>query len=150
MKYPAFLILPSIEDYRKYYETKYCKKPIITFDGIPVYFSKSKFDHAFFESSKRNKIKDKFSTIRAQRMTWIAKTLTHPNAVLYQGWDKKRRRYDPRWRVNVVFDDYVVVLKITVTKENKLKGEFRTAYKAENSIGKIKASPKWHKDLVLK
>lgn len=150
MNLADLLKLSSIEDYRNYYETNYCKTPLFTFDGIPVYFSKSKFEHAFFKSSRRNKIKDRFSTTRAERMTWISATLTNPKADLYQGWDKKRKRYDPRGRVNIVFEDYVVVLKITITKQNQLKGEFRTAYKAENSIDKIKKSPKWKKQLIIK
>ncbi len=32
----------------------------VTFDGIKVFFSKDKFDHAFFESTKRNGVKDTF------------------------------------------------------------------------------------------
>lgn len=146
---PKLLHLQTIEDYRKYYAQKYCKKPIITFDGIPVYFSKSKFDHAFFESSRRDKNKDQFSLTRAKRIDWIEATLTNPKANLYQGWDKKRKRYDPRWRVNVIYEDYVVVLQIRIKKSGFLKAEFRTAYVADNSIDKIRKFPEWKKELLI-
>ncbi|MBN2412622.1 hypothetical protein JXQ31_13110 [candidate division KSB1 bacterium] len=148
MSYPDLLILPSIDDYRKYYEDNYCRAPILTFDNIPVYFSKYRFKHAFFESSKRNNIKDLFSIIRAERIDWIKATLTNPDAKLYQGWNKKKHLYDPYWRVNVVYGDFVVIIKMGYKKNGKLKAEFRTAYNADNSIIKIQSSPKWDRSLL--
>lgn len=143
MASPPLLSLKSIREYREYYEKKYCTKPVLTFDGIPVYFSKSKFNHAFFESSRRNNVKDIFSKTRAERMDWIEATLKNPQAKLYQGWDKHKGKYDPRWRVSVVYGNYVVVIQIRAKKEGKLKAEFRTAYLADNSIGRIRKSPGW-------
>ncbi len=65
---PDFLELKTLYEYKTYYEENYCKRPIITFDKIPVYFGKDRFEHAFFESSDRRGAKDIFSKIRAKRM----------------------------------------------------------------------------------
>lgn len=145
MAVPPLLSLKSVREYREYYEKKYCKGPTVTFDGIPVYFSKSKFNHAFFESSRRNNVKDVFSKTRAERMDWIEATLQNPAAKLYQGWDKKKGKYDPRWRVCVVYGNFVVVIQIRTKKDGNLKAEFRTAYVADKSIGRIRKSPVWKK-----
>jgi hypothetical protein len=40
MEYPAALNFSTIEEYRQHYEEEYCQNPVITFDGIPVYFKK--------------------------------------------------------------------------------------------------------------
>ncbi len=79
-------------------------------DEIRVYFKHSSFFHAFFESTHRNGIKDRFSPIRAERINWIKATLSHPLASLLQGWDNKRKCHLPDRRVEVVYEDFVVVL----------------------------------------
>ena len=142
MSYPDLLILPSIEDYRKYYEDNYCRVPIITFDNIPVYFSKNRFTHAFFESSKKDKIKDTFSIKRAQRINWIKTTLQDKNALLFVGWDNKKKCYDYYRRVVVVLGNYVVIIRF-----NKFKNAafFVTAYVADHkrTLSMIMKSPIW-------
>ncbi|MBP7279298.1 MAG: hypothetical protein KBA11_07790 [Sedimentibacter sp.] len=144
MSFPPLLDYTTIAEYKTHFENYFCKKPIITFDGIPIYFNINIFSHSFYESSLKDSNKDVFSSIRAQRMNWIKETLENSNADLYQGWDKKLKRYIPSRRVAVVYIDYVVVVEIILKKDGKLKGKFITAYKAENSIQKIRNSPKWN------
>jgi len=150
MNLPSLVYYHTVSQYRKHYESLYCSKPILTFDKIPVWFKKSSFRHAFFESSHRDDKKDKFSPVRSQRIDWIKATLQNSGAMLYCGWDKAKRRYDPRWRVSVVYDDYVVVIQLRLKQDGSLKAEFRTAYVADNSIAKIRNSPKWTIEMFQK
>ena len=144
MHFPPLLRVATIEEYRAHYEREYCREPLLTFDGIPVWFSKSRFHHAFYESSRRDGRKDTFSRARAERMAWIMATLKDPCAELYQGWLARRRRYEPRRRVAVVCDDYVVVIALGRRRDGQVKGEFVTAFQASSdSIKKIRRSPRW-------
>ena len=145
-----FLELDTIEDYRKYYEENYCKKPLLTFDDIPVYFAKNRFNHAFYESSDRRGAKDIFSTTRAKRMGWIKIILSSKKAIILQGWDRKKKKYDPCMRVAYEYEQFVVVIRISLKKNGTLKGNFITCYQADNSFEKIKESPLWNKEKCLK
>lgn len=146
---PGLLILETETEYLEYFRKEYCRNRIITFDGIRVYFRENRFFHAFYESTNRDGRKDQFSKIRAQRMEWIRATLENANSDLYQGWDKHKRRYDPGRRVCVVYEDFVVILQMRLKANGELKAEFVTCYQADNSIGKIKRSPKWLKENCL-
>jgi len=141
---PCLVEYETEAEYRDYYKRSYCSGVVTTFDGIVVYFRANKFDHAFYESSARDGRKDQFSFARAQRLDWIKATLEHPEADLYMGWDKWKRNYDPGRRVSVIYEDFVVVIEIRQTKAGKLKGDFVTCYKADNSIVKIRSSPEWN------
>jgi hypothetical protein len=143
MALPPLLVCKSEAEYLAEYDRTYCRGTVMTFDNIRVYFDRDKFRHAFYESSKRDGIKDRFSPIRAQRMGWIESTLICPDAELYMGWDKIKRRYDASNRVSVVYEDFVVVIRLCHKEIGVLKGEFVTCYQADNSIGKIIKSPKW-------
>ena len=99
MGYPPLLHLQSEEAYRAHFEAVYCRGPIQTFDGIHVRYRKKKFEHCCFESSRRDGVKDQFSPSRARRLNWIKVALEDPDSERYQGWDKKRKRYDDRRRV---------------------------------------------------
>ena len=145
---PPLVRYSSVQAYREHYERIYCKTPLITFDNIPVWFPKSQFNHAFFESSRRNKIKDCFSAERSHRINWIKTTLQNPNAELYCGWDKSKKRHNPTRRVCVIYDNYVVVIQLAKTRDGTLKGEFKTAFVADNSIGKIRNSPQWDISMI--
>ncbi|MCK5607442.1 hypothetical protein KAR91_36495 [Candidatus Pacearchaeota archaeon] len=145
---PPLVKYSSVKDYRKHYKRIYCKTPLVTFDNITVWFPKSLFNHAFSESSRRNKTKDCFSPDRSQRIDWIKLTLQHPDAELYCGWDKYKKRYDPTRRVSVVYGNYAVIIQLTKKHDGTLKGEFKTAYVADNSIEKIRNSPKWNISLI--
>ena len=117
------------------------KHAVNTFDGFAVRFRKGRFNHCFFESSNRNGVKDKFSKKRAERIDWIKAALEDPNAELYMGWDKKKKRDDKRHRVALVVNDYVVVIRL----HNNKKAQFVTAYVADSlsTLNKIKRNPKW-------
>jgi len=140
---PDLLQLSSEAHYKAYFEAKYCSGPIMTFDGIPVFFSKSKFGHAFFESTRRGGVKDLFSTARAERMNWIEYALQEVTATRHQGWNSQERKYDPTRQVTVVVGDFVVIIRMIMKRDGSLKAEFVTCYQADNSIGKIRMSPLW-------
>ncbi len=136
---PPAIIYSTENEYRAHFNRVYCKGPIKTFDSIDVFFKRSDFDHAFYESSKRNKVKDQFSHPRAQRIDWIMATLQNPMAELYCGWDNKKKKSCPKRRVAVVYEEYVVVIRLI----NMRRGQFVTAYLADNSIQKIRRNPTW-------
>ena len=142
---PPRVVYATIEEYRQHFERVYCHRPITTFDGIPVQFRKSDFEHCMYESSKRDSNKDRFSAERSQRVDWIRETLTNPKAELYQGWDKRKKKRDPGSRVAVVYEEFVVVIRIYSDGTGGTRGRFVTAYLADNSIRKIRAMPRWVK-----
>jgi hypothetical protein len=139
--YPPLVRYKNIGEYRTHYERIYCRGTITTFDGIAVRFRKSRFDHCFYESTKKNKVKDRFSMQRAERIDWIKTALKDPNAELHVGWDGKSKRYDPNRRVALVVDDFIVVIRLS----SKKTAQFVTAFVADspNTLAKIKGSPKW-------
>lgn len=147
---PPLLTLATEADYRRHFEATYCRGVIATHDGIRVYFKKDDFDHAFFESTFRNGVKDTtLSQVRAKRMDWIMATLADPTADRFQGWDKKNGHYSPTRCVSVVFGDFVVVIRLAKKADGTLKANFVTCYEANNSIGKIRHSPLWNKEDCL-
>ncbi len=148
MPYPSLLGLSGEAQYRAHFETTYCAGPVFTFDGVEVRFRRSDFDHCCFESSRRDRSKDRFSRSRAERLDWIGAALRDPNAELFIGWDRNRKRYDPNRRVAVVMQNYVVVIAITGPN----RADFVTAYLAEtqsqkparpSTLDRIRSSPKW-------
>lgn len=143
MALPPLVSYPTVAEYREHYERVYCRGNIHTFDGIRVFFGAGKFGHMFYESSARDGRKDVFSPVRAQRIDWIKSTLEHPNADLFEGWDKGLRKYDASRRVAVVYEDFVVVVAMGLKLNRSLKANFVTCYQADNSIGKIRKSPVW-------
>lgn len=128
-------------EYRSHFDATYCRGTLPTFDGYTVRFRKSDFDHCFFESSKRNGIKDTFSTARAERVDWIAATLADQTAQLKAGWDAQSRSYNHRRRVALVRGNYVVVIALTGPK----MATFVTAYVVDTpaSLQKLRAAPSW-------
>ncbi|MBN2427892.1 MAG: hypothetical protein JXK94_06130 [Deltaproteobacteria bacterium] len=143
MALPPLVFYATVSEYRSHYLNAYCRAKIQTFDGIRVYFSPDRFGHAFYESTSRDGFKDAFSQERAQRMDWIRATLESPDAVLFQGWDKKARQYDGTRRVAVVYEDFVVVVQMRIDKRDRLKANFVTCYQADNSIHRVGQSPNW-------
>ena len=146
---PPLLQLATQAEYRQHFEVTCCQANVTTHDAIRVYFKKQDFDHAFFESTARNGVKDQFSLARAERMYWIAATLSDPTAVRFQGWDGKKHKYNPTRCVSVVHGDFVVVLSLSKKVDGTLKANFVTCYDANNSIGKIRQSPLWNKQDCL-
>jgi len=143
MAFPPLVHYATATEYRTHYVQVYCRGNILTFDGIRVHFAPGNFDHVFYESTARNGIKDAFSPTRAQRIDWIKETLEHPTAALFEGWDKTSHQYDPARRVAVVYEDFVVVVAMSLKLNGSLKANFVTCYQADNSIGKIRTSPVW-------
>ena len=147
MPYPPLLNHNTPAEYRTHFENIYCRGPITTFDGIGVRFRGSDFNHCFFESTQHDGNKDAFSIQRAERMDWIKAALQDENADLYQGWDKRRKRYGRTRRVALVQTNYVVV--IAITRQNM--ADFTTAYVADApavgrrpaTIDLIRRSPFW-------
>ena len=114
-----------------------------------MYFRKDQFAHSFFESSRKDNNTDFFSPERSERIDWIKATPQNSSAELYCGWISKKKKVDPNSRVSVVYGNFVVVILIKKNKRNgKLRGQFITAYLADNSIGKIKRNPKWNISLI--
>jgi hypothetical protein len=143
MALPPLVTYATEVEYRGHFEREYCRATVATHDGIRVFFGKGQFDHAFFESTNRDGLKNAFSTARAERIDWIKATLLDPNADRYQGWDARARQYQPTRRVEVVYEDFVVVLQLGRKLNGDLKAQFVTCFKADNSIGKIRTSPLW-------
>jgi hypothetical protein len=139
---PALIKYATEYDYRLHYQRFYCDSRVTTFDGLRVYFPRSGFDHAFFESADRRRAdKSIFSRERAERIDWIAAALQDGAAELYVGWDNRRRVPLPDRRVTVVYGDYVVVLQLQLAKGS---ATFITAFVATaRALEKIRTSPKW-------
>ncbi|CAD0357214.1 hypothetical protein [Xanthomonas hortorum] len=146
MSLPPLVKYETSAEYRQHYERVYCRGNIQTPDEIRVYFDARKFGHAFYESAGRDGQKDTFSEVRAQRIDWIQATLTHPDAILFQGWDKTAGQVDPTRRVAVVYEDFVVVIALSLKRDSVLKANFITCYQADSSIGKIRSSPTWSRE----
>ena len=144
---PPLVHYSSEVEYRRHYETRYCRTVIHSFDGIRVYFPKRQFDHAFFGSADR-KARDKslFSRPRAQRIDWIRAALEDPAAELFVGWDRDKKRLNPRRRVTVIYGNYVIVLSL---KRLGTAATFITAYLATpHTLRKIRSGPRWPRGLV--
>ncbi|MCI9434526.1 MAG: hypothetical protein HFI86_04580 [Bacilli bacterium] len=145
-KLPPLRHFKTENECRKYFEQFYCTNPVITFDGINVYFYPEKFDDAFFES-KEHKKRDKsiFSIDRASKIDWIKYVLENPKAEIFEGWDRDKKIPRKDRRVAIISpENYMVV--ITILNNNKAK--FITAYTVDgwDSILKIKASKKYKKN----
>jgi hypothetical protein len=147
---PPLVVYQTEKEYKGHYYKVYCKKPIVTFDSIPIIFRKNRFDHAFYESTKRDKRKDKFSKIRAERIDWIKATLQNPNAQLYCGWDNSKKKHDTHSRVNIVYGNFVVIIRIKKEALGNFRGEFVTAFLADDSIRKIKNNPRWNRNMIFR
>lgn len=146
MSTPELLILSSTVEYRDYYENNYCRADIYTADGIRVYFSQTKFGHAFYKNSQGTSgPKDQICNIRCQRMSWIKPTLENPNADVFFGWNKESKCIEDSRRVSVVYESFVVIIELSLNLKGELKANFVTCYQADQSIVLIRKSPKWDK-----
>lgn len=139
MPYPPLVLYEVQSRYRTHFECVYCRGKIVTFDGIPVKFKKTDFNHAFFESKTVKD--DTFSHMRAQRIDWIKTALEDPDSERYVGWDNKKKKNDRRRRVTLVKGNYVVVIGIS----SKGNARFITAFVADSgrTIEMIRRNPKW-------
>jgi hypothetical protein len=141
------LNLAGESDYRAYFIANFTARPL-TFrtssGGAPVYFASSDFDHAFYESTRRDGVKDQFSFTRAEQMDQIASVLANGSSDRFAGWHARTRAYDHTRCVCVASGDFVVVVRLGLTRAGALRGNFVTCYVADNSIRKIRTSPEWN------
>lgn len=141
------LILADEADYRAHFIANFTARPL-TFrtatGGAPVYFAPRDFDHAFYESTRRDGVKDQFSLARAEQMDEIATVLASGSSDRFAGWHSKTRAYDHTRCVCVASGDFVVVVRLGLTRAGALRGNFVTCYVADNSIRKIRTSPVWN------
>ena len=145
MRSPPKVHHKSEDEYRRHFERIYCRKPIVTPDGVEVRFRKSDFDHCMYVTSPSLGKKVAFSPVRAERIDWIGATLADPAGIAYQGWDRKRRQIDPNRRVTVAYEDFIVVVQTWTGPDRKCRGKFITAYPAGQDIGLVRSKPKWQK-----
>lgn len=102
MPLPPLIELGTEDEYRKKFESIYCRNTITTFDSIIVRFRKNNFDHCFYATDRRTREKTVFDPIRAKRILWIKSALEDSNAKLFVGWDSKSKRTDYKRRVCVI------------------------------------------------
>lgn len=143
MKLPPLLDLQSIAEYRDHFQSVFVRSVFYDRHRHRVHFSVGRFDHAFYESSRRDGNKDDFSLIRARRIDWIAGTLTAPTASWYEGWNNRTRQQDATRAAVVAYEEFVVVLAYRLRRQKQLVANFVTCFNADNSIGKIRKSPLW-------
>lgn len=147
---PPLVYYNTESEYYDHFRRVYCdpNTPIDTFDGIRVTFRPNQFNHAFRESADRA-ILDKsiFSKQRAERIDWIKWALQNRNALLVQGWLKKKKRYEPHRRVCVVETNYIVVIQL---ESDSSKAVFITTFVVNEDdpmhpekLQQIIGSPRW-------
>lgn len=146
MTLPPLVHYSTEREYREHYKREYCRRPVFAFDGVRIYFDAWRFEHAFYEGAA----KDRFAPVRAERIDWVRATLEHREADLFQGYIKAEDRYAPDRRVSVVYEEFVVVVSLALKRDGALKGKFVTCYQANNSIAKIRNSPRWERELCLR
>jgi len=69
MALPSLLFYNKTEEYYHHFMREYCDKPIITSDGIRVYFGLNKFSHAFTKAVTGMELK--MSSLMFVRSAWI-------------------------------------------------------------------------------
>ena len=138
MPYRPLVQYSTPAEYREHFSRRYCnfRLQVLTSDLIAVTFWPTDFDHAFYKGPA----KARFAIDRAVRIDWIGEALFDPQAELYLGWDKYRRRYTPRRRVCLVDENYVVVIELF----GSMQGRFVTAFIADPWIvPRIRNSTPW-------
>lgn len=138
------LNLADEDEYRQHYVDNFTRRPLMlpaSSGPAPIYFAASTFDHAFFESTRRDGAKDQFSLARAERMDLLPTAISDPAADRRAGW--VRGSYDHSRCVTIAVGDFVVIVRLGLTRDGRLRGNFVTCFVADSSIGKILRSPNW-------
>lgn len=146
------LNLSTEAEYRSHFVSEFTRAPLAfqTSQGrAPIYFSASQFDHAFFESTLRDGAKDAFSWQRAERMDDIKVVLADRSVPRHAGWDARSRSHSHTRCVSIALDEFVVIVRLGLTRNGFLRGNFVTCYVADNSIGKIRAAPTWNEAVCM-
>lgn len=142
----SLLLLNSEQEYRAYFYENFCARPLemrVESTVIKVFFNRDHFDHAFFESSQRDRVKDVFSTQRASHMSLIPQLLGDATGDRRAGWNAATKSYNHGRCVVLSAGDFVLVIRIAKTKRGDFRARFVTCYVADSSIGKIRKSPTW-------
>ena len=146
---PPLLKLSDQAAYHQHFVAKYCAEPMLAHDGIPVYFKRRSFYHAFFDTVVYKD--DTFSSVRAERMNWIEATLTDPQTQRLQGYLSKSKTHDPSRRVELRHENFIVVLIMGIKRDGSLKAEFLTCYAVHNNrLPKVQQAPIWNKTDCIK
>lgn len=141
---PPILKLTDQAAYQQHFVKKYCAGPLTTHDGIPVFFDRHSFYHAFFDTVVHKD--DTFSVARAERMDWIEATLTDPESQRFQGYLSKIKTHDPARRVELRYENFIVVLIMGIKQDGSLKAKFLTCYPVDNNrLPKVQQAPTWNK-----
>jgi hypothetical protein len=141
---PPLLKLADQAAYQQHFVSKLCAGSILAHDGIPVFFKRHSFYHAFFETVIHKD--DTVSLVRAERMDWIEATLTNPQTQRLQGYIAKTKNYDPARRVELRYQNFIVVLIMGIKKDGSLKAEFLTCYAVNNNrLPKVRKAPVWNR-----
>lgn len=144
IKPPKLLSYSTPNEYLEHYKKNYMREKIVSHDGIRVYFSEPKFWHTC-ETRDKNGKKCMFSHERASYLDWIKYTIESPNAELYKGYYPDKKKVEENRRVSIIADKYKVVLQLSLSKNEELKGNFITAFPIKGNIDKAKQSPKWNR-----
>lgn len=135
------------EQMREIWHNEYVCQNIVTHDGITVKFYDDNFDHAFYESSRRNvskndiHYKDSLSMQRLSRIHWIKDVLMDPTAIMKLGYDNKKGRYDYAKRVSIVKGNYMVIIQLY---GDRTRAKFVTAFVATaETKAKVMSDADW-------
>lgn len=151
MAFPALVVYATWQEYLDHYKREYCRSTVITHDGIRVYFTEQRFQHAFWRISRHKGPKDTFDPKRAERIDWIKAVLISTEALLLQGWNNYTKSYEPERRVSILVDDYIVVVEMCFGRNGELRANFVTAFVAadEKTQGKVQTAPPWNKEICI-
>lgn len=146
MDLPELILNKTEAEYKQLFVSHYCNaSPIITYDGLNVYFYPEMFEHSFYKRAYHNlhAPKDCMDINRCERILWIEAVLHDPTIIPFQGYDSARNCYDNSRRVAfLTSNDYLVVIRA-----DKNNWRFTTAYIVDNpyAAAKIRSSPRWIK-----
>lgn len=147
MALPPLVHLKGETDYYNHFVKFYCNAgPIITWDGLPVFFYPDMFTHAFYKRSQKawEAKKQSFDLTRGERIDWIKAVLEDASIIPREGYDKAKKIYDGSRRVAFLSpENYLVVIR-----EDGTKWRFVTAYLVDNekTANKILTSPVWRRE----
>lgn len=138
--YTQLLTLVDEQAYRDYYKQHFVSKsPIITFDGIAVRFRLSHHVELLRKEPEPNTLRI-FCQQRAERLPWVLEALQDPDADIYFGYDKSRKRVDFNRRVAIVNWNYAVIIRLA----GKGKAEFISAYPMDDGpLALARTNPRW-------
>lgn len=141
----SILTYTTEEEYKNHFiEIFVNNSPILTHDGIEVFFWESDFEHAFYQRSEKSwaSKKSTFSLNRATKMDYILDMLNDSSLIAYQGYDKACNSHDNESR-SVVLTTEMLLLVIRHAGPNKAR--FKTMFVIDNQITlkKIISNPIW-------